>query len=257
MVLRPDREDVARKIFEKWELDFAVIGHLTDTGRIVVRHRGVIEADIPLAPLNDQAPLYHRPTAETPKQPTLNPARIEDRLGLAAGSAEADRLPRPVLARLDLGPVRQHRRRQDREAPRRRRRRRGEARRPRPRAGADHRLHPALLRRRPGSRRRAGGRRGLAQPHRGRRPPAGADRQHEFRQSGKARDHGPVRRRHPRHGRRLRGAGLPGRVRQRQRSTTRPRAAASCPPRRSAASACWRMPPPRSASPCRPGSTSC
>ena len=40
MILRPDREDVARAIFEKWELDFAVIGHLTDTGRIVVRHHG-------------------------------------------------------------------------------------------------------------------------------------------------------------------------------------------------------------------------
>jgi phosphoribosylformylglycinamidine synthase len=84
MVLRPDREDVARKIFEKWELDFAVIGHLTDTGRIVVRHHGKVEADIPLAALNDQAPLYHRPTTETPKQEILNPARIEDRLGLTA-----------------------------------------------------------------------------------------------------------------------------------------------------------------------------
>src|SRR5215831_17587738 len=68
MVLRPDREDAARAIFEKWELDFAVIGHLTDTGRIVVRHRGVVEADIPLAPLAEQAPLYHRPTVETQKQ---------------------------------------------------------------------------------------------------------------------------------------------------------------------------------------------
>src|SRR5580658_7938948 len=36
MVLRPEREDVARKVFENWELDFAVIGHITDTGRIVV-----------------------------------------------------------------------------------------------------------------------------------------------------------------------------------------------------------------------------
>src|ERR1700709_907110 len=63
MVLRPGREDMARAIFEKWELDFAVIGHLTDTGRIVVRHKGTVEADIPLAPLADQAPLYHRPTA--------------------------------------------------------------------------------------------------------------------------------------------------------------------------------------------------
>ena len=88
MVLRPDREDDARAIFEKWELDFAVIGHLTDTGRIVVRHHGTIEADIPLAPLNDEAPLYHRPTAETPKPATLNPAKVEDRVGLADRAAE-------------------------------------------------------------------------------------------------------------------------------------------------------------------------
>ena len=82
MVLRPDREDLARAIFEKWELDFAVIGHLTDTGRIVVRHNGDVEADIALAPLAEKAPLHHRPTVETPKQPVLNAARIEDRVGL-------------------------------------------------------------------------------------------------------------------------------------------------------------------------------
>ena len=84
MVLRPDRQDLARKIFEKWDLDFAVIGHLTDTGRIVVRHKGVVEADIQLAPLADQAPLYHRPTTETVKQPVLNPAKVENRWMLSA-----------------------------------------------------------------------------------------------------------------------------------------------------------------------------
>ena len=51
MVLRPDRQEMARAIFEKWELDFAVIGKLTDTGRIVITHKGVTEADIPLDPL--------------------------------------------------------------------------------------------------------------------------------------------------------------------------------------------------------------
>jgi phosphoribosylformylglycinamidine synthase len=88
MVLRPDREDVARAIFEKWELDFAVIGHLTDSGRIVVRHNGVVEADIPLGPLAEQAPLYHRPTVETDKQPPLNPARVENRWMLADALAK-------------------------------------------------------------------------------------------------------------------------------------------------------------------------
>ncbi len=84
MVLRPDREQLARDIFAKWDLDFAIIGRITDTGRIVVRHHGVVEADIPLSPLNDQAPLYTRPTVDTPKLEKLNPARIEDRYGLTA-----------------------------------------------------------------------------------------------------------------------------------------------------------------------------
>ena len=84
MILRPDRQDLAEAIFRKWELDFAVIGHLTETGRIVVRHQGRIEADIPLAPLNEKAPLYHRPTVETTKLAPLNPARVEDRIGLGA-----------------------------------------------------------------------------------------------------------------------------------------------------------------------------
>ncbi len=71
MVLRPDRQDMARAIFEKWDLDFAVIGRLTDTGRIVVTHRGRTEADIALAPLAEQAPLYHRPVRATPKPAAL------------------------------------------------------------------------------------------------------------------------------------------------------------------------------------------
>ena len=80
IVLRPDRQEISRAIFEKWELDFAVVGHLTDTGRIVVRHRGVVEADIALAPLADQAPVYQRPTEPTPPQPPLGP--VADPVGI-------------------------------------------------------------------------------------------------------------------------------------------------------------------------------
>jgi phosphoribosylformylglycinamidine synthase len=84
MILKPGREAEAEAIFRKWELDFAVIGKLTDTGRIVIRHKGVLEADIPLAPLESEAPLYRRPTAETPKQPVLAASAIPDPVGLAA-----------------------------------------------------------------------------------------------------------------------------------------------------------------------------
>ena len=83
MILKPGREAEAEAIFRKWELDFAVIGKLTDTGRIVIRHKGVLEADIPLAPLESEAPLYRRPTAETPKQPVLAASAIPDPVGIA------------------------------------------------------------------------------------------------------------------------------------------------------------------------------
>jgi phosphoribosylformylglycinamidine synthase len=82
MVLRPDRQDMAQTIFHKWELDFAVIGHLTDTGRITVRHQGRIEADIPLAPLADEAPLYRRPyTRPVPPAPLSDTPQSQDIAG--------------------------------------------------------------------------------------------------------------------------------------------------------------------------------
>ncbi|MBB4641334.1 phosphoribosylformylglycinamidine synthase subunit PurL [Rhizorhapis suberifaciens] len=61
MVLKPGREAFAEAIFHKWELDFAVIGEVTDTGRMVLVHHGETVCDIPLAPLADDAPLYDRP----------------------------------------------------------------------------------------------------------------------------------------------------------------------------------------------------
>jgi phosphoribosylformylglycinamidine synthase len=81
MVLRPDRQDAARAIFEKWELDFAVIGRLTDSGRIVVTHHGKTEADIRLDPLADQAPLYRRPYTMAPPSSPLGP--VADPVGIA------------------------------------------------------------------------------------------------------------------------------------------------------------------------------
>jgi phosphoribosylformylglycinamidine synthase len=71
MVLKPGREAFAQAIFEKWELDFAVIGHVTDTGRMVLKWKGDVVADIPLAPLADEAPLYDRPHVPTPPAKAL------------------------------------------------------------------------------------------------------------------------------------------------------------------------------------------
>ena len=65
MVLKPDREAEARAIFEKWELDFAVIGRITDTGHLIVRKDGEVCADIPVDPLVAQSPVYDRPYDKT------------------------------------------------------------------------------------------------------------------------------------------------------------------------------------------------
>jgi phosphoribosylformylglycinamidine synthase len=61
MILKPGAEPQAEAVFRKWGLDFAVIGITTDTGRLVVSHKGAVEADIPVKTLADSAPLYERP----------------------------------------------------------------------------------------------------------------------------------------------------------------------------------------------------
>ncbi len=60
-VLKPGREAEAEAIFKKWELDFAVIGITTDTKRLVIKHKGVVQADMPITALSDEAPVYERP----------------------------------------------------------------------------------------------------------------------------------------------------------------------------------------------------
>ncbi|SMC91276.1 phosphoribosylformylglycinamidine synthase subunit PurL [Novosphingobium sp. B1] len=61
MVLKPGKEAMAEAIFRKWELDFAVIGEVTDTGHMVLKFQGETVCDIPLGPLAEDAPLYDRP----------------------------------------------------------------------------------------------------------------------------------------------------------------------------------------------------
>jgi len=75
-VLKPGREHDGHAIFEKWGLDAAVIGWTTDTGHIVLKHKGEIVCDIPLAPLAEDAPLYDRPWIAPTLQPRLAPEDV-------------------------------------------------------------------------------------------------------------------------------------------------------------------------------------
>jgi phosphoribosylformylglycinamidine synthase II len=76
MMLKPGAEPVAERVFKKWGLDFAVIGYTTDTGRLVVRHRGAVEADIPLAALAHAAPVYERPWTRPAAQALIAPQDV-------------------------------------------------------------------------------------------------------------------------------------------------------------------------------------
>ncbi|MFO0997665.1 MAG: phosphoribosylformylglycinamidine synthase subunit PurL, partial [Alphaproteobacteria bacterium] len=95
IILKPGREAIARAIFEKWELDFAIIGRVTETGHLVLRAGGAIVADIPVQPLVDQAPQYDRPWRPTPPQPEIDARTVG---ALAPGEALKRLLAHPELA---------------------------------------------------------------------------------------------------------------------------------------------------------------
>jgi phosphoribosylformylglycinamidine synthase II len=94
MVLKQGRENEARRIFEKWELDFAVVGHLTETGRMVVTMHGTVAADLPIAPLANASPEYDRlwTMAPAPKDIPVNEVPSPDNVDLKGISGALEKL---------------------------------------------------------------------------------------------------------------------------------------------------------------------
>lgn len=96
MVLKPGSEDGARKIFEKWQLDFAIVGLITDSGRMVLKSGNAIVGDLPISPLVDDAPLYERPYERHDIPPAIPAAEW------AADSTAALEALRTLMASPDL-----------------------------------------------------------------------------------------------------------------------------------------------------------
>ncbi|WP_308916833.1 phosphoribosylformylglycinamidine synthase subunit PurL [Jannaschia sp. LMIT008] len=91
MVLDPEREAQARAVFDKWELDFAVVGETIADDRFVVVHGGETMADLPLSTLASSAPEYDRPWDPTPPPDPLGhvePVDPIDALRAIVGSAD-------------------------------------------------------------------------------------------------------------------------------------------------------------------------
>jgi phosphoribosylformylglycinamidine synthase subunit PurL len=79
MILAPGSEELARRVFDKWELDFAVIGRVTETGRLVLHMHGETAAEIPVGPLVTEAPLYQRPWTRRDSAADIDAAALPER----------------------------------------------------------------------------------------------------------------------------------------------------------------------------------
>jgi phosphoribosylformylglycinamidine synthase len=64
IIVHKGREAEVKRIFDKWDLPWAEVGFVTDTGRMVVRHGGKIVADIPAKKIADESPVYFRDAIE-------------------------------------------------------------------------------------------------------------------------------------------------------------------------------------------------
>ena len=86
LILDDKKENSAKKIFDKWDLDFVVIGKTTDTNRLVLNYNNKKVADIPITALADEAPMYERKWAKSKisknkiKVKELKKIKIEDAL---------------------------------------------------------------------------------------------------------------------------------------------------------------------------------
>src|SRR5204863_7730474 len=64
IIVQKGREEEVKRIFEKWDLPWAEIGRVTNTGKMVVRNNGSLAAEIPARKLADEAPIYQREARE-------------------------------------------------------------------------------------------------------------------------------------------------------------------------------------------------
>ncbi|MCE8536133.1 phosphoribosylformylglycinamidine synthase subunit PurL [Ruegeria pomeroyi] len=85
MVLKPELEAEARAVFEKWDLDFAIVGETIAEDRFLIMHHGEVKADLVLSKLSSTAPEYDRPWVPTPAaEPLAEVPQIDPIDGLRA-----------------------------------------------------------------------------------------------------------------------------------------------------------------------------
>jgi phosphoribosylformylglycinamidine synthase len=71
LVAKKGREKEVFDICDKWDLAHAIVGRVTDTGKLVLKSSGQTVAELPIAPLTDDAPAYDRPRQRPASQDEL------------------------------------------------------------------------------------------------------------------------------------------------------------------------------------------
>ena len=97
IIVQKGRETEVKRIFDKWDLPWAEIGHVTDTGRMVVRNQGEVVADIPAKKIADESPIYQREARE--------PEYLKAVRSLSLASVPDTTDPIPVLKKLLAWPT--------------------------------------------------------------------------------------------------------------------------------------------------------
>jgi phosphoribosylformylglycinamidine synthase II len=96
LVVKRGREQDVDRVFAKWDLHAVRIGEVTTDGRVRIKERGTVVAEIPATALTDDAPKYKRPMAE--------PAYLKDAQRLSLAELGAPRPPAEIFARLLASP---------------------------------------------------------------------------------------------------------------------------------------------------------
>ena len=92
IVVQKGREEEVKRIFDKWDLPWAEIGVVTDTGRMVVRHHGKIVVDVPAKKLADEAPVYQREFKEAAYMGDVRAFRLDGISDTTAPAADLKRV---------------------------------------------------------------------------------------------------------------------------------------------------------------------
>jgi phosphoribosylformylglycinamidine synthase subunit PurL len=101
VIVNRGRERELEEVFEKWDLHAARIGEVKEGDRMVVRHKGVVVADLPAKSLTDEAPVYDQPAQEPVHIAAARDWRVDSVLDLKSdgvGEALGKLLAHPTIA---------------------------------------------------------------------------------------------------------------------------------------------------------------